>query len=248
MIRRNGNDISSLIGSPRVAFEKLFCQPGDDDGGGSTPTPQVDYEKKVVDKVLTHYQSVINSNRLSTQDKMKLQQYIDNLNDLENRLFPERSISNTNPVQSVSACPARPTFQSVPLNGNSGMDQLMRNNIDVIALAIKSGVTNIATLQMHPHDYHASNFGDIHPTLNKDTHNGIGHSNGEEKWRLNPTLGFSLFGYSTSSNKLRTPQLAKHTFETHSCSGATTKAAITTPAITVTKICPYFWPDRLEEL
>lgn len=194
MIRRDGNDLSSLIGDPRVAFDKLFCQNGSGGGGNPDPqpTPEVDYDKKVVDKVLGHYRSVINNNRLSNEDKQKLQQYVDNLNDLENRLFPERTVTSTNPVQSVSSCPARPTFQSVPLSGNSGMDRLMKNNIDVIALAIKSGMTNIATLQFHPHDYHASNFGDIHPQLNQDTHNGIGHSSGEAKWRLNHYFGLLM--------------------------------------------------------
>lgn len=189
MIRRDGKDVTSLFANPQLAFDKLFCQQSEEGTTNSPNDNSPDYNKKVVDRVLASYNKIMNHRRISQDDRVVFQNYIDQMNDLENRLFPEKSTTNTNGSVSYSGCPTKPNFISLPLKGNVGMGQLIQNNIDVLCLAIKSGATNLATLQLHPHDYHATNYGDIHPDLNKDPHGEIGHSNGESRWRLNHYFG-----------------------------------------------------------
>jgi len=182
MSRLNGNDVPS-IANPQVAFRKVFCdgQPGGDTGN---PSAQAN-SKKVVDMVLDQYKSVLNGGKLSTEDKETFTRYIASVDQLETKLFSTTGGSASGALNPAQVCNAPPAFQALPLNGNVGMAQLVKNNLDVIALAIKSGSTNIATLQFHPHDYHASNFGAIDPMLNQSTHEQIGHSNGEAKRRIN---------------------------------------------------------------
>jgi hypothetical protein len=120
-----GSTLLPRNNNPKRAFDTLFgnCLP--------TAAPRVGY-KSILDYVAASIPKV--QQKLGSGDRARLDSYLQNVRDLEARL------------DAIHPCPAEPV-RSPPLNGGP-LDAVSNLNlmVDVIALAVSSGVMPIASL------------------------------------------------------------------------------------------------------
>jgi hypothetical protein len=122
--------------NPKAVFDRLF-----QDFAGGEPTPTVNPNLALVDRVIEDYRTVRDSSRLSQADKAALEQHMSFMAELQARL-------EAPPAMGCSA-PAAPP--SVPNNGvNVGtLRQSYELMIDLMVAALRCDLTRIVTLDVY---------------------------------------------------------------------------------------------------
>lgn len=129
-----GNSISVEDGARTTAhwnsealFNQLFATPVD-----PPEPPKFDPRERqvlVVDRVLEDFQSVRGSTRIGSEDKQRLDQYMDHMHDLQERLsIPPIDCSGVN------------------IDPEDTVDQIYTNHIDMLVAALACGITRIGTM------------------------------------------------------------------------------------------------------
>lgn len=140
---RSGNangSIEQVIAdtNPRAVFDRLFS----DFTGGEEPTPGVNPNLALVDRVIEDYRAVRDSSRLSSADKQALEQHMNFMAELQARL-------EAPPVSGSCTAPDRPP--SVPNEGVSveTLRQSYGLMIDLMVAAVRCDLTRIVTLDVY---------------------------------------------------------------------------------------------------
>jgi hypothetical protein len=124
---------------PRTAFNLLFSSLP---GGTSTAARRAAYKGAAIDLVKQHYDAVKTNPRLSTQDRLTLDRYVDELYALGQRLKM--------PTATGCAPPAQPA----DFNPESDdVDAMAAAQVDLAVAAIKCGLTRIVNLYLDPDVY-----------------------------------------------------------------------------------------------
>ena len=131
--RRDGDRIAPLPSytSAQVAFNRMFFR----------KTTKGASQVKIVDQVRESYQRLRNSSRIGKIDKMRLDDHISFLSDLEERLVFEANLSCTAPKLVAT----NQTDSLADMDWNT----TYRNHMDLIVAALRCGLTNIATLSFN---------------------------------------------------------------------------------------------------
>ncbi|WP_309891992.1 DUF1552 domain-containing protein [Archangium sp.] len=116
---------------PRAAFEHLF---GDPSETPAARAERVARRKSVLDSVTGRYQSLLP--KLSTADRLKVEQHLTALREIEQRL-------DTNPVLGCQA-PARP--RDVAVDNLDNIPELGRLQMDMLVSALACDLTRVGTL------------------------------------------------------------------------------------------------------
>jgi hypothetical protein len=133
-----GGSLEQVIAdtNPRAVFDRLF-----EDFTGEEPTPTVNPNLALVDRVIDDYRRVRDSSRLSGADKQALEQHMNFMAELQARL-------EAPPVTGCSAPEAPP---SVPNQGVSvsTLRQSYELMIDLMVAAVRCDLTRIVTLDVY---------------------------------------------------------------------------------------------------
>jgi Protein of unknown function (DUF1552) len=127
--------------NPRDAFNDLFS--GVEASPDASETMEANPDALLVDKVLEQYRALRNNPRLSTEDKLKVEQHVNHLAELESRLGGTSSaVSCALPVEPQS------------LDNNSGTDpsDIVAKwdlFLDIVAAAVACDRTRIITIGVH---------------------------------------------------------------------------------------------------
>jgi len=125
--------------NPRDVFNDLFAGVTTPQGGGMTePSP----DALLVDKVIGQYRSLKASPRLSAEDRLKVEQHVNLLAEVEARLSSTNTLSCTKPAEPGA------------LDNNSGTDpgdiqQKWDLFLDLIVAAIACDRTRVVTIGVH---------------------------------------------------------------------------------------------------
>jgi hypothetical protein len=122
--------------NPRAVFDRLF-----QDFTGEAPTPGVNPNLALIDRVIEDYRSVRESSRLSRADKDALEQHVSFMTELQARLE----------APPVSGCTAPTAPPSVPNQGVSvsTLRESYGLMIDLLVAAIRCDLTRIVTLDVY---------------------------------------------------------------------------------------------------
>lgn len=147
--------VVSSIQNPADVFQLLFPSSG---------TVGVN-RSKVVDRVKEAYDSLKASSRISKSDRLQLEEHFTSLSEMESSL-------------SAFSCIGAPTSQvSIGFKSMSTRAEYLKAQIKLITLAIKCGMTNIATLQMSrmTDDDWYSNLGTMPNQFHSMSHTTMGY-------------------------------------------------------------------------
>jgi len=126
--------------NPRDVFTDLF---GNFTGGGGDPGSGTSEEDALlIDRVLDDYRSLRQSSRLSSADKMKVDQYVELITELQDKLRANPVLSCTTPIEPES------------LENNTGTDPgdiatKWDLFLDLVAAALMCDRTRIVTIGVH---------------------------------------------------------------------------------------------------
>ncbi|MCB0406830.1 MAG: DUF1552 domain-containing protein [Bdellovibrionales bacterium] len=198
----NANNISIYQGNkvtaewnPLVQYRKLFTWCPQTSTPSPAPTPTAPPpQAKAVDRIKEEFDRIRNNRRLSSADRQRLQEHMDLYNQIENRYA---SIPTTPPPTSGGTClnrmenyqvksePSDPTNSSSPKMqvlynqlAKLNSDQLLKDHMDIIALAVKTKATNISSFLFECHTQNKCGVTGLGGTSlfdNLDLHNNIGH-------------------------------------------------------------------------
>ena len=106
-------------------------------GGGGAVDPGPGRKKLLVDRFLSQTKAVISGRRISSEDKLTLQNFVDQLNEVEKRITPASA-----PAQAAQCTPPNltETTDNVAFN---------RRLIDIMTLAMACGLTRVAMYHLN---------------------------------------------------------------------------------------------------
>ncbi len=136
-------------------------------------------DESVIDLVLNDVNALLNHQRLSVDDKLRLQEYVDGVNDLQKRI-----ISNREPNSSPIKCGTSNLSYEVRVGSNTvqSTDRLFENYADIITLAVQcdqSRIVHIANTAISN-----SNSNGAHPELHHDCTGASDGSAERQAWFL----------------------------------------------------------------
>lgn len=135
--------------NPRDAFNDLFSGFQPEPSDGMEPAmPEADPNALLVDRVIEQYRELRNSPRLSSEDKMKLDQHINLLGEIESRL------GGGGVMGGGATLSCAPPVEPESLDNNSGTDPGDITTkwdlfLDIVAAAIACDRTRIVTIGVH---------------------------------------------------------------------------------------------------
>jgi hypothetical protein len=142
------------FGTPLDAFNEVF-RPQLQSVDPTSAAARDMRNKKVIDNVLGHYRQIMNSPKLSAQEKPVLESFADMLSQLENRLrTPATSMACT-----IPPTPAAEPFpysykgyfysQYTPDQLSAYLDLTFSNYFGIIAAALQCGITKASTFNLY---------------------------------------------------------------------------------------------------
>lgn len=176
-----GGIIQPQITTDQALFNMLFPSSGNGPSTPPTGPSAENFALKAVDRVLPDLQRTISSTKIGNKDKQVLQQFADQLNDLENRIRSQANGSSSQPNGCTSASLDKTTFASVtPAN----YENIYSNIFDTIILAMSCGLNKVSTIHLwdkvsitstHPNDefcalHDASHWDGEQPTTPQRAH------------------------------------------------------------------------------
>lgn len=183
----SGRQVSNLLYGDQALFNMLFPNGGGGSGGsgsgGSTGgSNTLAGDKLVIDKVLEDLTALQNHQRLSADDKQRLDEYVTSVHELQKRIVASQQQPSAPPpanCQSVN----NPSY-AVPSGSNAtpDMDLLYRNYADLITLAIqcdKAQVVHIGNTAISK-----LNNNGAHPELHHGCTNGSNGNADRNAWFL----------------------------------------------------------------
>lgn len=136
----------SYNGNLSLAFNDLF-------GGGVPTTPTLpnpsNYKRNVVDRILASVNTLKNRSGMGATDRLRIEEYQDNLSELSNRIgsvTPNPTPTPTCSTTGVSMPNIAPNGLGNASNGAQLVTDYYTNAASLIALSIKCGLTRISTL------------------------------------------------------------------------------------------------------
>jgi len=154
---------------PSILFDRLFADLETDPEAALMLQAQ---QKSILDAALGQAQDV--RGRLSTTDKTKLDNYLDSVREVEQRIASMPPVL-CEPPPAPGLPPVAELTQGSTAGGNDLVPDFARAQADLLAMALACGLTRVATYQML---YEANNYS--FPWLNISTrHHDMSHLNGD---------------------------------------------------------------------
>ena len=168
MVNRSGDleksNFASVAGynDPKVLYNDLFSGFA---APTETPTSDKNLKYMAIQRIHDSYKSTRSSRRISSADKIRLEEHIAKLRDVELKLEKQDSF------KLGCAIPDAPTGNTRYANYyNIKLDLYL----DLMAMSVKCGLSNVLTHGFSGHAERASSISTLHPT--QFLHNGIFHN------------------------------------------------------------------------